>query len=96
MLRNSTAMIQRLQYENHILTNNYNMLAERMNLLMAENERLKQECLLLQTKRVRHRKKHNMPPSSPSNTLYYISQPAELSEKPDAETASYSSITMSE
>jgi hypothetical protein len=96
MLRNSTAMIQRLQYENHILTNNYNLLVERMNLLMAENERLKQEYLLIQTKRVRHRKKNIVPPSSPSNTLYYISQPAELSENPDEETASYSSITMSE
>lgn len=92
MIRYYTSVIHQLQYENSVLTNNYNVLFERMNIVVAENNELKQK----------HKKKYqrNKQPiqivATPTDTLYYISQPNKIPDENTTDTNSTcSSITMS-
>lgn len=88
MLRYYTSIIHQLQYENAVLTNNYNLLLEQMNNVVAENDKLKQ-------KSSRHKRRLNIV-APQANTLYYISQPVKVSDENITDTSStYSSITMS-
>ena len=92
MLRYYTSIIHQLQYENSALTNNYNQLLERMNSVVAENDKLKQKY---KKKRQRNKQPIQVVPP-PANTLYYISQPIKLSDENITDSSStYSSITMS-
>ena len=88
MLRYYTSIILQLQYENAVLTNNYNILHEQMNNVVAENNELKQ-------KPSRNKRRLNIV-APQANTLYYISQPNKLSDENTTDTTSTcSSITMS-
>lgn len=93
MQRYHISIIHQLQYENSRLIANYNLLIEKMNRVIAENDELKKGGQLS-----KRRNKRDLTSARPSSTtLYYLSRPTDDCDPTTTLSPSTcSSITMSE